>query len=176
LRPSRHLALSAGVGVGVWAITGEPWSIPVTLGAGVLVDIDHAPDLWWTFALRRKPTATFLLHGWEWLGTAIAFGVSFGFPWWLLALIVGHGFHLVTDHIFNGGRTFSYSLIYRASQGFQMARVAPGWDFDYAFKVFKKEMPPAAWLIEWWVKRSGSSDCEARPEAHKAEKRLDVQR
>ena len=148
----------------------------MTLGAGVLVDVDHTPDLWWTFALRRKPTATFLLHAWEWLGVAIAFGIWHGFPWWLLALIVGHGLHLVTDHIFNGGLTLSYSLIYRAAQGFQMTKVAPDWDFDRGYTVLKKEIPPAAWLIEWWRKRSAPCDWEATAEANIAEKGLNVEK
>ena len=65
MRPSRHLALSTVAGGVVWASTGEPWTLPVTVAVGVGLDIDHAPDMWWTFALERKPVAVFALHAWE---------------------------------------------------------------------------------------------------------------
>ncbi len=39
----------------MWAFTGEPLSVPVAIGAGVLIDMDHSPDLWWAYALRREP-------------------------------------------------------------------------------------------------------------------------
>ena len=36
-----HVAISAIGGLVVWAVTKEPWSIPIALGSGVLVDIDY---------------------------------------------------------------------------------------------------------------------------------------
>ena len=138
----------------MWAITGEPWSLPVTLAAGVLVDADHAPDLWWTFALGRKPIATTLLHGWEWVATLLVVGILMGFPWWLLAMSVGHGLHVVTDQLFNGGGWRAYSVSYRASHGFQMVNVSPDWDSEHAYGVLQKEMPNAARLIGWWKEGS----------------------
>ncbi len=154
MRPSRHLALSAAAGGGIWAASGQPWALPMTVAAGVLVDVDHAPDLWWTFALKRKPIATFLLHSWEWLTGLLVLGVWAGFPWCLVAVIVGYGLHVITDHAFNHGALWSYSLAYRAWHRFRMASLAPGWDFDYAFDVLRKEVPPAAMLIDWWNGRS----------------------
>ena len=142
----------------MWAATGEPWALPVTVGAGVLVDLDHGPDLWWTFALRREPVATFLLHGWEWLAALVVLGLWTGFPWWLLAVVVGYGLHLLTDHVFNGGRIWSYSLIYRARHAFRMEKLAPDWKMDHAYGVLQKEVPFAARLINWWSSRSGMDD------------------
>ena len=105
-------------GGAVWAATGEPWALPVTVAAGVLVDADHGPDLWWTLALQRRPLAVVALHGWEWLTALIVLGFWTQFSWWLVAVIVGYGLHLVTDHLFNDGKPMSYSLIYRARHRF----------------------------------------------------------
>lgn len=150
MRPSRHIALSGAAGGATWAATGEPWTLAITVGAGVLVDLDHAPDYWWAFSLRRRPVAVLLLHGWEWLMGLAVLGMWTGFSWWLVAVLVGFGLHLTTDHLFNGGRLLCYSFIFRASHGFQMARVAPSWDLSLSYYVLRKEIPFAASLIDRW--------------------------
>ena len=164
MRPSSHLAASAAAGGAVWAATGEPWALPVTPGAGVLVDVDHSPDLWWTFALRRQPVAVFVLHGWEWLAGLIAFGIWAGFPWWLVATLVGYGLHLTTDHLFNHGDLLSYSLVYRARHGFLRVRVASNWNSERTYEALAREVPFAVWLIECWKRRSphrrDETECE----------------
>ena len=154
LRPSRHLALSTVVGGAVWAATGQPLALPITIGAGVLVDVDHGPDLWWHFALGREPTATFVLHSWELLTGLAVFGLWAGFPWWLMAVLLGYGLHISTDHVFNPGRLLSYSLVYRAYHRFKVARLAPDWDFDHAYGILRAEVPPAALLMKWWRNKS----------------------
>ncbi len=151
--PRNHLALSTAAGGVVWASTGEPWTLPVTVAVGVGLDIDHAPDMWWAFALGRPPVATLALHAWEWLAGLTALGIESGFPWWLSAILVGLGLHLVTDHLFNKGGPWTYFLAYRALHRFQVNRLAPQWDFDHAYEVLKKEVPPAVRLIEWWKAR-----------------------
>ena len=138
----------------MWAATGEPWALPVTVGAGVLVDIDHGPDLWWTFALRRTPAASFVLHAWEWLLGLSVLAFVLGFPWWLVAVCVGYGLHVSTDHLFNRGRPLAYFFFYRALHGFRMARVFTEGSADRAYVTLEKEVPIAVWLIEWWRGRS----------------------
>ena len=150
MRPSQHLALSGVAGGATWAATGEPWTLAVTVGAGVLVDIDHGPDYWWFFSLRRQPLTVLLLHGWEWFIGLVVLGIFVGFPWWLVAVLVGYGLHLTTDHVFNRGRLLCYSFIFRASYRFQMAKVAPNWDLAHGYDVLRSEMPFAANLIERW--------------------------
>ena len=150
MQPSRHLALSTANGGALWATTGEPRALPVTVGAGVLVDLDHGPDCWWTFALGHKPVATFVLHAWEWLAGLVALGIWTGFPWWLVAVLSGYGLHLITDNLFNRGGTWSYSLVYRARHRFLVERLAPGWNLDRGYDVLRKEIPFAVRLIEWW--------------------------
>jgi len=154
LRPSRHLALSIVAGSLVWAGTGEPWTLPVTVAAGVAVDLDHGPDLWWNLALGHSPVAVFVLHAWEWLAGLLALGIETGFSWWLTAVVVGYGLHIITDHINNKGRMWRYSIAYRARHGFKVARLAPQWDSNYTYSVLKREIPPAVVLIEWWRRRA----------------------
>ena len=153
MQPSRHLALSMAAGGTLWAATGEPWALPVTVGAGALVDLDHGPDYWWTYALGHNPVATFVLHAWEWLAILVAVGIWTGYPWWHMAVLSGYGLHLITDHLFNRGGTWSYSLIYRARHRFLVQRLAPGWNLDRGYDVLRKEIPFAARLIEWWIGR-----------------------
>ena len=54
-----HLAISAIGGLVVWAVTKEPWSIPIALGSGVLVDIDYL--------VYNSNYPLKILHGGEWL-------------------------------------------------------------------------------------------------------------
>ena len=154
MRPSRHLALSGAAGGVVWGVSGEPWALAVTVGSGVLVDIDHAPDYWWAFALRREPVCIVFLHGWEWLLGLMVASIWIGFPWWLVAVVTGYGLHLVTDHTFNGERSLGYSLIFRALHRFQKRQVDPDWDYDRVYEVMRKELPFALMLAEWWNGRS----------------------
>ena len=150
MRPSRHLLLSAAAGGVVWAATGEPASLPLAAAVGTLIDVDHAPDLWWTFALGRRPTATLLLHGWEWLGVLLALGVVWVFPWWLTATIVAYALHLVGDQVFNHGSPGVYFLLYRARHRFRLERLAPLWDYELAYETLRREVPLAARLMERW--------------------------
>ena len=142
-------------------VTQEPWALPVTVAAGVAVDIDHGPDLWWTFALRRKPVAVAVFHGWEWLLGLVAFGVVAGYEWWLAALTVGYGLHLMTDHMFNGGHPWSQSFIFRARHRFSLERFAPERGSEHTYDVLRKEVPVAVYLIEWWRTRRSRREIDA---------------
>jgi len=153
MRPSRHLALSTVAGGAVWAGTGEPWALPVTVGAGVLIDVDHSPDLWWSFALDRKPVSIVFLHAWEWLAGLVVAGIIIGFPWWLIAVTVGAGAHVVTDGLFNGISLRSYSLVYRSRHRFDGTKLSPGSPDDDTYRILEQEVRPAILLIRWWKQK-----------------------
>ena len=105
MQPTIHFAI-AGVGGGaVWAVTGEPWSLPVAVAAGVAIDADYL--------LNRVPIAIKLLHGWEWLAVLMAAGMLAGFPWWVTAASVGYGLHIAGDQMHNQRRWWWYFLTYR---------------------------------------------------------------
>ena len=157
MRPSGHLAISTAVGGAAWAISGEPWALPVAVGSGVLVDADHAPDYWWTYAMRRRPIAILMLHGWEWLLGLVVIGIWIEFPWWLLAVVLGYGCHVATDHLFNGGGPWCYLLAYRIRHGFRKEKIAPHWELRHGYEILRKEVPFSVALIEWWHRRSSFS-------------------
>lgn len=154
MRPSRHFAVSTAAGGVLWAASGEPWILPITVAAGVVVDADHAPDLWWNFALRHQPVFTVVVHAWKWLAGLVVLGVWMGFPWWIIGVVVGYGLHLTTDHLFNSSCLWTYSLFFRTYRRFQVAQLAPGWDFDHAYDVIQRKCPLAAKLIELWRARA----------------------
>ena len=157
--PTRHFAISAAAGGVVWASTGEPLALPVTTAVGTLLDGDHIPDMWWNFVLRRTPVFTVLAHGWEWIGVLLALGVWVHFPWWLIAIIAGHGLHVISDHVFNArGSTWAYSVLYRARHRFRAIRLIDDWDFgfDTAYEHLRQETYMIWRLVDWAVRRQAN--------------------
>ena len=140
LRPTAHLALATGAGLATWLGTGEPLALPVAVGAGVLVDGDHLPDMVSHFYLGRRPTVTFILHAWEWLLILTVVSVWLGFPWWSVAALVGYGSHVVTDSLFNGGKLPAYSIVYRAYHRFDPARIGPDWRLGHPVTELLREL------------------------------------
>lgn len=126
MQPHSHLVLSAAAGAAVWGATGEPLSIPLALAAGVLVDVDHVPDMVVEHVLDRTPRLTLGLHGWEWLLSLVAAGAWLGFPWWLIAIGAAYALHLGGDALFNGLGASRYSLLYRAARLFDRAGLVAG--------------------------------------------------
>lgn len=154
MRPSQHLVISTLAGGIAWAATGTPWALPTTIGAGVLIDIDHAPDIWWRHVLQKRALLTIILHSWEWLILLVGLAVWSEFPWWATAIVIGYGIHLATDHFFNDGVTWSYSIIYRMFRGFRYERLTNEFGSDDSYEVLRKELPFAIALIEWWRRKS----------------------
>ena len=103
--PSIHFAISAVGGGAVWALTGEPLSLPVAVAAGVAIDVDYL--------LYRVPIAIKLLHGWEWFAALLVVGMLAGFPWWIAAAAVGYGLHIAGDQISHQRKWWWYILTYR---------------------------------------------------------------
>ncbi|MFC1935222.1 hypothetical protein ACFLX9_00420 [Chloroflexota bacterium] len=157
MRPIRHLLVSSVAGSGAWVITGEPWGLPVTVAAGVLVDLDHGPDVWWSLVLENRPISTLVFHAWEWLAGLLVVGIWTGFPWWLTAMLVGYGLHIATDHVANKASPWRYFIVYRAWCGFQTERVGDELGYDAVNEVLKQEIPPAAWLMDWGRQRRNAS-------------------
>ena len=145
MRPSYHLALSAVLGAGVYAATGEPMAVPVTVAVGTLIDVDHVPDYYWTYVLRRRPVGIVALHAWEWMLAWIALDQFLWFPSWLyMAVVFGYGMHLVTDVVFNKAGAAYYSFIYRAATGF---RKGPGFNVDNAMAAMEQRVPYMAFMV-----------------------------
>ena len=126
--------------------------------------MDHVPDLWWTFRLRRGAVATVFLHSWELLAGLLVLGAWRGFSWWLVAVIVGYGSHVLTDHLFNKGVPWRYSLLYRIDHRFRLSKLSPDWEFDHAHHRFRREINPTVRVIGWWKRIFSGGSREAGAE------------
>ena len=91
------------------------------------------------------------LHNWEWLVLLLAIGVQQGFPWWLTAISVGYGLHLITDRLSHGRAAWrDYLFMYRAWHRFQVTKPGDHWTVDEAYENLKVQVPSGALLIHWW--------------------------
>ncbi|PKB78929.1 MAG: hypothetical protein BZY88_15965 [SAR202 cluster bacterium Io17-Chloro-G9] len=116
--PVGHTLVSCAVGGGVWLVTGSPAAAGVTVGVGVVTDIDHLYD-YYEWLIKRRPRRVYvLLHAWEYsiLGLA-ALAIFWGNPL-LMAVVLGHLAHVTSDHLYNGLPRFSYFITYRIAKGF----------------------------------------------------------
>lgn len=140
MRPSSHLILSASVGAAVWAATSEPLALPITIGTGILVDIDHLPDMVWHHFFKKQATASFVLHSWEWLIGLFCLGIVVWFHWWIIAVIAGYASHIMTDQLFNKPKLLSYSFIFRATKAFKFRCIFPNGRLEHPRDAFLQEI------------------------------------
>ena len=141
MKPLAHLALSAAIGGGVWAATGEINAFPSAVAAGLLCDVDHVLDYYNWYVRRDRRRTIVLLHAWELVAAGAlvyAFAVREA---WMLAVILGYAAHVVTDQIFNDGYLHTYSMLARAVVGFRAQRVPPE-DQAYAYRSLLATLPP----------------------------------
>ena len=108
MQPPIHFVVAAVGGGTLWAVTGEPWSLPVAVASGVAIDVDYG--------LHRVPIAVKLLHGWEWFGALMAVGILAEFPWWVTAAAVGYGLHIAGDQMTHQRKWWWYIVTYRTWQ------------------------------------------------------------
>ncbi len=140
MRPIHHAVLSAAVGGVAWGVTGEPWAVPVAVGAGVLIDADHLVDQVWLFYMHRRPEAILALHGWEWLAALGIVSAALSFPWWMVAATLGYGSHILSDQMFNGVHRLAYSMIYRVRHRFRVERFSDRWRLERPVDAFINEL------------------------------------
>ena len=116
----------------------------------MLVDVDHIPDYLWADVLKRRPIASIFFHGWEWLGALVVLGIWKGFSWWLLAVVVGYGLHVVGDYAFNHHNPWDYFVVYRARHRFKVARLDGIRDHTHSHAGLLNEMSFVTGLLERW--------------------------
>ena len=121
-----HLALSAVVGVGTWAASGQEAARPAAMAAGVLPDADHLLDyyLWWI--KRERRFLIIFLHGWEYLFLGVGIYLFVFREPWFLAAILAYATQIGADQLFNGVRWHTYLISVRVTSGFKIATANPG--------------------------------------------------
>jgi len=137
MKPTYHIAVSAGLSAGVYAVT-HSW--PATAGcffSGVLIDIDHYLEYMIIrkefpfnykelvdFCWDRKVKKTYMIfHAYEFLGLfwALIYFLHLGVVWMGIAL--GFTVHLAFDQFTNPVKPLFYCVTYRMKNNFEKPRL-----------------------------------------------------
>ena len=119
MMPKQHAAISLGVGLLGWWWSGKPATLPASLAAGTLIDLDHVADYAW-YAATGEHRLLLPLHGYElalplwWTGARSLGRRAAG------AIVLAYILHLVIDEQSNRTKPGTYSLIWRALNQFRL--------------------------------------------------------
>ena len=151
--PIGHSVISTVVGASVWGITGSPIAGVVAAGVGVLVDTDHLVDLYLS-CIGLKPNLVVVpLHGWEY---SVAGMLVLSFVFYdpvLLAIVMGHLSHVITDHLHNRLTPFGYFILYRAWVRFDARKIAPGRGSSYFHHNVTSSLPFRGLWEPWYLRK-----------------------
>lgn len=132
---------SAGLGAVFWAKSRDPWTMVLSLAFGVLVDLDHFIDYWFsegrvcfdlhTFLRTRywkKSGRLFVLfHAFEYLPLVFLVWRALKGRRWAVAATVAMSSHVLADHFVNELRPLGYFILYRVMHGFRADELLD-WD------------------------------------------------
>ena len=138
--PVGHGLLSAGIGGAVWLGTHSVSAVPVAVGVGVLMDVDHVLDYYRWYVRKRRDKVFFLLHAWEYLALFLLIAALFNWSPLLIAALAAYFGHLVTDQVYYRAFPLGYFLSFRIIKGFHAQEVAP-WDLSSAYKALTQGVP-----------------------------------
>ncbi|MCI0809073.1 MAG: metal-dependent hydrolase [Chloroflexi bacterium] len=148
-----HTALSTAAGGLVWAITGEPASVPIAIAAGVLPDVDHLVDYYVKYVRRDGRFQFLLLHGWEYLLAGLIAYVFFSQEPWLLAAVAGYATQIAGDQLSHDrARWNTYLVTARAINGFRAPRHG-GWGSGRAYQSLVESVPFGREALTRWFER-----------------------
>jgi len=133
LRPQGHVITSAGLGAIFWAKSRDPWTMALSLAFGVLVDLDHFLDYWYSegricFDLKtflatrywRKSGRLFIVfHAFEYLPIVFLLWRAVKGRRWAVAATAAMSSHVLADHLVNELRPLAYFILYRLAHGFR---------------------------------------------------------
>ena len=159
--PIGHGVISAAAGGAVWGVTGSPAAGSLVLGIGVLMDLDHCFDYYHWYIRRRDNKVYVLFHAWEYSIVGLALLVSWFYHPLLLAAVVAHATHVLTDHLHNRLSRFGYSIIYRAAKKFDRAQIVSPVERSHAvhashpiFQTWRRmELRIETEVVEWFKRR-----------------------
>jgi hypothetical protein len=141
LRPQGHVIASAGLGAIFWAKSRDPWTMVLSLAFGVLVDLDHFIDYWYsegricfdartflkTRYWQRSGRVFVLFHAFEYLPVVFVVWQAFKGRRWAVAATAAMSSHLLADHFINELGPLGYFILYRAAHGFRAGELMD-WD------------------------------------------------
>lgn len=151
--PVGHASVSTVVGAGVWAATGSLEAGALTVGVGVLMDVDHVYDYYQMY-IRKKPDKFYVFfHAWEYSIVGIALLASVFYHPLFLAVVAAHLSHVITDQLHNGVTPLGYSIIYRIIRGFDSRYLAPRHNPATSYWRLLKALPYGKRLAPWFQRR-----------------------
>ena len=151
--PVGHATVSTVVGAGVWAVTGSPAAGALTLGVGVLMDVDHIYDYYQMYIRKRPDKFYVFFHAWEYSIIGIALLASLFYHPLFLATVAAHLSHVVTDQLHNQVSPLAYSIIYRIIKRFDSEYLAPRHDPATSYWQLLKVVPFGKRLAPWFQRR-----------------------
>ena len=151
--PVGHSVISAGIGVGVWGVTGSPPACGAAFGVGVLNDVDHLFDFYQWYIRRKKGKIYLFFHAWEYsIVGLLLVGLVYYHPV-LLAVMLAHLGHVAADHFHNGLAPWSYFITYRAFVRFDAARITPNHNVLHSYKSWPRMVPFGKRIEPWYQRR-----------------------
>jgi hypothetical protein len=162
-----HIAVSAAIGAGVWAATGEANALPAALGAGVLPDLDHIPDYYLRYVRGRWGRLFIVLHGWEYAAAGAAVYALWVREPWMLAVVLGYLSQVGSDQVFNRVKWHTYFLALRAARGFRVERVLNREDVRSYMSIVRSAPFGKARLKRWLEERIARSFPDAGQDARR---------
>ena len=150
--PIGHTAISSVVAGGVYLATKSPSAAGITLGVGVLLDLDHLFDFLAWYVNPRQTRVYFLLHAWEYglIGLAVL-GWVYYHPFFLAAVFAQLA-HVATDHFHNGLSRWAYFVSYRIIVRFDAGRITRTTDMPRRY-ISWLHLLPFGRQLEPWLQR-----------------------
>ncbi len=125
-RPSVHLITSLGLSLPYWKLAKYALAPAVAVGVGVFVDLDHLADFVDARLRKDRHLVILPLHGWELMVVGWLTWLATGRRVWLAVACSAYSLHLSLDLLVNKPRAwYGYSLLYRASRGFDPKAIWP---------------------------------------------------
>ena len=99
-------------------------AIPAAAVSGVLIDSDHVLDYYLLYVRKDRRRLFLVFHGWEYTLAGLTLALLVWQHPVLIAGVLGHLGHLVSDHVANRPyRLLAYSIIFRTYYGFHREQV-----------------------------------------------------
>ena len=151
--PIGHSAISTGIGVGIWGITGSPAAGGAALGVGVLTDLDHLIDYYQWYIRRKKNRIFLFFHAWEYGMIGLMVLSIFYYHPIFLAAVLAHLGHVATDHFHNRMAPWGYSITYRAFVQFDRTRITPHHNVLRSYESWLRMVPFGSRLEPWYQRK-----------------------
>lgn len=134
---------------------------------GVFMDLDHLYDFYQRYIRGNLNKTYLLLHGWEYSIAGFGVLILVYYHPILLACILAHLGHVVTDHLVNGLHPLGYSITYRAVKRFDAPSISPNHNPVTAHRGWLRHLPFGYVLEPWFQRRvamilrdNGSQGCK----------------